>query len=238
MPLAKDDGQASTTETRARRRSILDPGKPVPPSEGYWPTWLKKYLNDWATAKHARPRDGIIPPELDDPAWLDRAAACTKEILEAARRRHERAEARIDAIERRAARLSQTALTLITLALLAAGFIADSLRVVDPPTAVWVFGLLLAVLPIGFFIMSLGQSLGIDRVSLVNPPEPGLAAAFEDESEQRRNLTRQETRAAATANWTAGKKVNEFLQARAWLTRAVTALIGSALMAGALWWFR
>ena len=140
-------------------------------------------------------------------------------------------------LEQRATRLTQTALTLMTLAFLAAGFVAVRLRVIDAPLAVWMPAVLVAVAPIVLLGMSLLQSLGVDRVSLVDPPEPGPAAAFDGVDEQRRDLVRQEVRAAATANWTAGKKVNEFLQARAWLTRAVTALIVSGVLAAGIWAF-
>lgn len=226
------DYRSDDDESTPRRRSILDPKESFKLEDGYWPSWWKKYLNDWVNAEKAKPRDGIVPPELQDPLWLDRAGASSRLLLDAARLRHDQAEARIGAVEQRAARLTQTALALMTLAVVAAGFIADRLRILDPHPVWWTLASLIAVAPIVLFGMSLLHSLGIDRVSLVHPPDPGLATAFDEESQQRRNLIGQEIRAAEIANWTAGKKVNEFLQARAWLTRAATMLLVSGVVAG------
>lgn len=117
----------------------------------------------------------------------------------------------------------------------AGGFGISRLRSIDSLPAGWIIALLVAAFSILFLALATAQALGVDRVSYVHPPGPGSAASKQDLEEQRRDLTLQEMRAAFMANWTARHKVNEVHQARAWLTRGVTMLLVSALIAGATW---
>jgi len=203
--------------------------------DGVWPPWWRKYLNDWHSAKNAAANDGLEPPDFIDPDWLSEKGADSKEILEAARLRHQEAEDRITTAEGRATRLVQTALSLLTLTLLAGGFTATRLRLQGVWPGYWIGAVVLAASAMGCLILAAVQALGVDRVGYVSPPEPGHAARFESEADQRRNLIYQEVKATYVANWTALKKVNEFLQARAWLTRGATLLLITGLISGTVW---
>lgn len=203
--------------------------------DGIWPKWWQKFLNDFRSQREAKSNDGLRAPTFEQPSWAQVPGATTETFLEAVRRRHEQAEARLEKAEARAARLLQTALTLLALALVSAGWQANRLRQARSPEWAWAISMGLAAVAIICIAMAAVQAIGVDRVGYVQPPNPDLAADFADESEQRRNLAVQERQAARMANWSGLKKLNEFLQARAWLTRGITALALSGVCAVVLW---
>jgi hypothetical protein len=216
-------------------QSKLAPTGAVDPAKGYWPAWHSKYRNDFRSAKEAKANDGLVAPRIEPPAWVDDAHAGTPTILEAARRRHDQAAERGTKAEERSARLVQTGLTLLTLAFLIAGFEANRLRDSNAHPLAYAVSLgidALAILMLGLAII---QAQSVDRVGYAQPASPDGAAARGTEEEQRRALAVQEVMAAEMANWTGRHKVNEFLQARAWFTRAVTALAISGLTACIVW---
>lgn len=211
----------------------LPQGDPLAP--GTWPKWWKKYLNDWRPAKHAAANDGLEPPVPERPTWTDGPGADTSIVLDAARQRTAQFEDRITTAESRAARLTERALALLTLTFLATGYVAARLRDADPSIVVWVA----ALLPSAGSLVCLGlatiEALGVDRAGFVEPVRPSDAARFRTESAQRRALIAQEVRAAEMARWTGRKKLNEFLQARAWFTRGVTFVVLMGFAATAIW---
>lgn len=202
---------------------------------GYWPPWHEKLRNDFRRAKNAKANDGLVSPLFADPDWLSLDGAETEVILEAARRRHEQAESRATSAEGRAQRITQTALPLLAIAFAVAGFIATRLHEANGPIWAWLVAL---AAPLGAIVMlsiTIVQAVGVDRVGYVGPPDPGEAAVYVDDCDQRRNLAGQEARAALMANWSARRKVNEFLQARAWLTRSLVALAAGGIAASLVW---
>ncbi len=201
---------------------------------GYWPSWWQKFRNDFRTARGASANDGLRAPEFQLPDWARGPGAGTEVVLEAARRRHQDAEARIDKAEARAARLVQTALSLLAITFVSAGYQAHRLRSAHAPLYTWIAGVPIAA-AIFCLAMSAVEAVGVDRVGYVQPAEPGPAASLVDEAAQRRNLVGQEALAALMANWTARHKVNEGLQARAWMTRGVTALAMSGISLIVIW---
>ena len=206
-----------------------------PPHDGFWPTCWSKFANDFRRAKNAKASDGLLAPPFDSSEWEALSGAGTEVVLEATRRRHDQAEARIARAEERATRITQTALTLLTVAFVVAYFEADRLRAIGAPWVVWP---LFLVLPVATFVslaIAVIESLGVDRVGYVWPADPRAAAALTEQEAQRCNLTVQEARASFAANWTAGHKLDEVLQARAWLTRGITTLILTYVFAAGLW---
>jgi hypothetical protein len=202
--------------------------------DGYWPPWDAKLRNDFRSAENAKSNDGLISPTFRDPPWTSEPGAHTAEILEAARRRGTQAADRGTTAEARAQRIVQVGLTMLTVAFVVAGFTASRVRAGDAAGWWWI-AVAVTIVPILLLALTITQAVSVDRVGYVHPAEPGPAAASDDEDEQRRNLIRQEARAALMANWTARHKVNEFLQARAWLTRSIAAL-GAAGIAACLTW--
>lgn len=204
--------------------------------DGYWPSWHAKLRNDFRSAKKAKANDGLISPSFKDPVWTAEPGASTAEILEAARRRREQADDRGSTAEARAQRIAQIGLTLLAVAFLVAGFTANRLRAGDAAVLWWIAAAV-TIAPILLLALTITQAISVDRVGYVHPAEPGPAAAADAENEQRRILITQEARAALLANWTARHKVNEFLQARAWLTRSIVALAAAGIAACLVWLF-
>ena len=202
---------------------------------GYWPPWHSKLRNDFRSAKKAKANDGLISPSFEDPPWTSEPGASTAEVLEAARRRREQAEDRGRTAEARAQRIAEIGLTLMTVAFLIAGFAATRLRAADS-AALWWIVVPVTIAPILLLALTITQAISVDRVGYVHPAEPGPAATAGDEEEQqRRSLVLQEARATLMANWTARHKVNESLQARAWLTRSIAALASAGVAACLVW---
>lgn len=204
--------------------------------KGHWPPWHEKFRNDFRSAKRAKSNDGLLSPPIDDPAWTTSPGAHTHEVLEAARRRAASAMERISVAEARAHRIVQMGLTLLAVAFLIAGFTAERVRSGDAGGGWWI-AVAVTIAPILLLALTITQAISVDRVSYVNPAEPGPAAEYTTADDQRRNLIMQENRARLMADWTARHKVNEFLQARAWLTRSITALIAAGLAASFTWLF-
>lgn len=240
------DGTAADADAKAgsgggasegEGQSKLAPSTLADRSKGYWPPWHAKFRNDFRSAREAKANDGLLAPVIEAPEWADDDSAATATILEAARRRHDQAAERSAFAEQRASRLLQTALTLLALAFVVAGFEASRLRDADAPA--WVFAVVLAVdaAAIGMLGLAIIQAQSVDRVGYAQPASPNSAATLNDEKLQQRELAVQEAMAAQMANWTGRHKVNEFLQARAWFTRGVVALAASGLIACIVWQF-
>jgi hypothetical protein len=202
---------------------------------GHWPKWRAKFANDFRSTTSAKSNDGLRAPSITDPDWANSPGADTATLLDAARRRHDQAEARIEKAEARAARLVQVALSLLAIAFVVTGYGANRLRDIHAPVLVWMLCAAVSAATLICLALALIQGVGVDRVGFVQPASPSEAADFPTAEAQRRNLSVQEYKAAKMANWTARAKVNEFLQARAWLTRGVTGLVICGACAAALW---
>lgn len=207
----------------------------APPEGAYWPPWWRKYFNDFLPAKRAKANDGMRSPQFENKAWATSPGATTEIILEAARRRHDQAEARTVLAEQRAERLAQRALTLLALAFLSVGYQASTMRTQGAPWWLWLLAIGLGGLAIVMLAIAVIEAIGVDRVGYAQPADPGEAAVLDEAAAQRQDLASQEARSAEMANWTARHKVNEFLQARAWLTRGITALILSGICGVGIW---
>lgn len=231
QPGADPDGGTADEE----RTSRLSPREAVNPDKGHWPPWSAKFLNDFRSAKNAQENDGLIAPIFPSPDWADAPGASSAAILDAARRRHDQALDRSEKAEARAQRIVQTGLTLLALSFIVVGFEANRLRSADAPLWAWIAVLVLDGATIGMLALAIVQAISVDRVGFFHPANPGKAAQHKDDAAMRRDLALQEELAASMANWTGGKKVNEFLQARAWLTRAISFLALSGAVACLVW---
>ena len=203
-------------------------------AEGVWPRWWEKFREDFKPARKAKANDGLQAPDFPPVEWAQDGSAGTEVILEATRRRLEQAEARTAKAEERADRLVQRSLSLIALDFLILGFVASRMRTRHPGIEWWVLGLTATGLPLVCLGLCAIQAVGVDRVGFGAPAEPEPAATL-DGAAQIRNLVAQEARATQMANWSALKKVNEVLQARAWFSRGVAALVVAAAVMAAAW---
>lgn len=215
-------------------RSHLAPEDQSDPN-GHWPSWQAKLRNDFRSHRNAKANDGLVTPKIEDPPWTDEPGVDTEVLLEAARRRHDQALARSEVAEARSHRIAQTGLTLLAIAFLIVGFVATRIQAGGLWWMWGVLGVAVCIAPIALLALVVVQAIGVDRVGYTVPAQPAEAARFEDAAAQRRSLIRQEMRAATMANWTARKKINEFLQARAWLTRAMASLVLSGIAACVVW---
>ena len=121
--------------------------------------------------------------------------------------------------------MTKLCLTLLATALAIAGYQVGVLRHESHPTW-WL--LAPAVLSVGFLAIAAICSLEVQRVGIYQwegaeplGRTPGGRLGLVGSEETGRRL----------AAWTAGVKANGFLQARAWLSRALVALIVSAIVA-------
>ena len=203
-------------------------------AKGVWPPWWKKFGTDFQRAKNAKSNDGLQAPALTDLEWASSRGAGTPEILEAARRRHEQAEARIEKAEARAERLVQRGLSLIAIDFLLVGYLANRFQAREYALGWWCVGLAFPIAALAMLGLCVIQAIGVDRVGFVEPADPGRAAVLPSRN-QVRNLVLQEAEAAQTANWTARHKLNEVLQARAWFSRGFAALVLSGLVLVFVW---
>lgn len=205
-----------------------------PNAEGVWPLWWQKFLEDFKPAKKAKANDGLQAPDFPPIDWADEPRAGTESMLEATRRRLEQAEARTEKQEERADRLVQRGLSLVALDFLILGYLASRLQARHADLLWWVVGLAAPGLALAFLGLCVIQGVGVDRVGFVAPAEPGPTAVLE-EVHRLRHLAAQEARATQMANWTARKKVNEVLQARAWFSRGFAALVLASATLVVVW---
>jgi hypothetical protein len=207
----------------------------APNPGGTWPKWWQKLRNDFRSAANAQENDGLVGPRFEPPPWIEGPGGAAEETLEAARRAHRDGLDRIATAEARASRLIQAALTLLALTLAVTGFEINRLRLVHARWWAWMPILFVSGAAVVCIALAVLQGIGVDRASLVQPADPEQVARRSTAAERQRNLVLQEIHGAWIANWTGRHKLNEFLQARAWLTRGIVALILTGLSALGVW---
>lgn len=193
-----------------------------------WPSPLRRVLYDLGRKSKAPPNDGLEPPAYVRPEWIDRVAPLP-EAIAAAKTANEAARDAVVAAETKANRLLQLALALLALGLAVGAYqLAFALQ----RSLIW----LLTLLPVGTALLCLAlaafESGEIDRVGFYRETQPsdldgvapsGVATVTLEIEEFGRQLTR----------WTARNKLSDLMQARAWLTRGLVALLAAGLTAGA-----
>ena len=199
-----------------------------PLSTGSWPGPWRRFVNDFRPSNKAHPRDGIEAPEWLPPAEI-RVAAEWEGSVDLARRAHDAAALAVSVGEAKASRLLQTSLALVVLglALIPLQFSSFSL-----------IGKALTALPFASVVLlsiAALEASQIDRVGIYSTPrlsdlkgkQLGLGVAVVEAEERGRFMAR----------WTADHKLTELLNAHAWFTRGLTALILSGLVAAVTFGF-
>jgi hypothetical protein len=193
---------------------------------GYWPSSLRQFLWDLSPSQSVPAQGGLRAPDFVEPPWLNLPFADTKEAVEQARLAHEKEASRAAEAEAKGSRLAQTSLALLALALTLAGFEASGLRQVGGGA------LYLWLVPVALAIGSLAlggiEALEIDRVGLYWPVTPEDVAGAVEELSRRQVLA--EERGRQLAAWSATKKFDALLQARAWFTRGLVVLALAGLI--------
>lgn len=194
---------------------------------GKWPKTLRRFLWDIGPACSAPPNDGIVAPEEKIPPWIDQVALLP-DSLEVVRRARQDAEDRAKTAEDKAARLVQTVLVLLTIALALGSY---QLEFTLKHTRYWVFGLIPIALAIVCFALSAFEALQIDRVGMYSMPV-GWELEGLDAADARTRILRAEEYGKMLAGWTAKNKHTDLMQARAWMSRGLAALLIAGVFAG------
>ncbi len=196
-------------------------------SRGRWPRAIKRAWFDLLSKKRAPENDGIVAPTINLPDWFDKVPALP-EVLEIAVRARESEEGAANLAEEKASRLLQLALALLAISLALGAFqLRHSIG-----HSVWYWLALIPVTSSIFFLaIAAFEASQIDRVGFY-----GLASVADCQEATAEDVTRAAVKAefigTALADWTRRNKHSDLMQARAWLTRGLLALIVSALVAG------
>lgn len=210
----KTDGGDSSSQGRTPA------GKRPGPLKQFWWDLLPKKSPDWLVPR----RSGLEPPDVCV-EWITVDIADHPEALAQTRRAHDLELDRVTSLESKASGMVTLCLTLLATALAIAGYEVGFLR--DEQDSRW-WLLTPAVLSLAFLALAAITSLEVQRVGVYQwegaeplGREPGSFLGLVESEERGRRL----------AGWSAGIKADGFLQARAWLSRALVALIVSVFVA-------
>ncbi|MGB3409923.1 MAG: hypothetical protein WBA45_01895 [Microthrixaceae bacterium] len=211
-----------------------EPSGAPDPTEGEWPSWRRHVWADLLPDALAPPQSGLRAPEYERPDWLDSSRAHTELSLGLAKDLFELAEARADHGEARGGKIAQSALTLLAIAFTATGFLAARLRVLDVDVWVWITLLPAAIAIVSLSLAALQAMDAEQRVRLSFPPLIDDVAQAEP-ADQTAKLVEGYDQAAFLANWCSNRRLDELIQAKAWLTRGIIALIVTGLIVVGAW---
>jgi glutathione synthase/RimK-type ligase-like ATP-grasp enzyme len=208
----------------------LHPGSTHVADDGRWPQPLRRIGWDLGRASKAPANDGVEPPLVLPSLWAPLAAR-HPDALSVAQRANDEAKASSKAAEEKASRLTQTALAAVAVGTAMGGY-QTGFAIEHGGWAV--LTLLPVALAIGCLAIAAFEAVEIDRVgfyehpsgedlSQVGPGDP-LAAVLE-----------REERGRVLASWTSRKKHTSLMQARAWFSRGLVALLVAGLVTGATW---
>jgi hypothetical protein len=198
---------------------------PSPEDGSYWPSPLRQFLWDmlpaWTPDRWLPRASGIRPPAYKRPSWLEEKFANMPAALEQATRGHDAAVARAAVVEAKADRVVQRSLTLLTLTLIVAG---AQLRYVREQGGGLDYLLLLpAVVAIVTLALAGIVAAEIDRVGVYH--QPGAEALVSWEDALVRGQVEAEELGRQWAHWTASRKSDALLQARAWFSRGLVGFL-------------
>lgn len=180
-------------------------------------------LPKWTPDRFLPRRSGLNPPtpQVD---WITEEIAEHPDALDQTRRAHDLQLNRIDLLEQKGATIATLCLGLLTVALAVGGYQLGYLRRHDP-TQWWL--LVPAGLSVCFLALATISGLEIQRVGVYQTVG---AEPLGTETGGRLGLVREEEVGRRLTQWSAGVKVDRLLQTRAWLSRALVALIAAALV--------
>ena len=194
---------------------------------GQWPRAIRRFVYDFYSHQRAPSDDGIVRPEVQLPDWIDHVATLPGS-LEIAQHAREQAEAGATKAEDKASRLVQVNLALLTITL---GLGSYQLGFAQDRAEIWDLTLIPICTALVCLSLSAFEALQIDRVGLYSYPDGSeLATATPDETPSL--LLGAEVCGRELAAWTSQKKHSDLMQARAWFTRGLAALIVAGLVAG------
>jgi hypothetical protein len=209
---------------------VTSPEPPTDNPKGYWPPWLLRFWWDLMPGKFVPGQGGLKAPVFLPPDWIHESWAETPAVLDQARKAHDRAMDRASEAEAKSGRTLQLSLALLASAIGILGFQLTVIRSQGWPWAIYLFVLPTAAAAICLALAGAIAAEG-DRPGIYHMP--GLAEAGSD-SNPIRGMVLAEEHGRFLANWTSTNKLNDLLQARAWLTRGLLLLVIAATIAAAI----
>jgi len=196
---------------------------------GKWPPAFVRLRYDFMSKNAAPSDDGVIAPQFARPAWIDEVADY-RGALALAETARTAAEGGAKTAEDKASRLLQICLALMTLTLALGAYQATFALGRSWP---WLFSLLPVAGALAMITLSAFEAQQVDRVGVYEQP---TAQNFAGTATRDRNAAQLEVeqRGLELARWTSRNKHTDLMQARAWFSRGLVALIlAAALAAGA-----
>lgn len=189
-------------------------------AKGKWPSLAERFKNDFLPARLAPENDGAIAPPFIEPGWINEVAA-RPGALDVARRANDQASISASVAEAKAHRQVQISLSVLTLAFVVVGI---QLRMIANEHWAWLFAFLPVICALVCLIISAFEALQVDRVGFYDYPRGHSMAALGASDSIARVLAAEE-KGRQWAYWTSIKKHTDLMQARAWFTRGLAALI-------------
>jgi hypothetical protein len=194
---------------------------------GTWPEPRRRAFYDFLSKERAPDADGVVPPQFAPPVWADEVAGIPG-VVEVARSAREAAEDAAKAAEDKASRLVQVTLALLTVGLALGSYqLTFSLERNWP----WLFSLLPIAVALGCLAVAAFEGVLIDRVGFYYRPS-GRDLSGTHARDPTAALLVQEERGRRLARWSSDHKHTDLMQARAWFTRGLAALLLAGLVAG------
>jgi hypothetical protein len=201
----------------------------LPSGDGHWPRSIRRFWWDLKPASRAPANDGVVAPTFATPSWVGEAAA-RPGALDVARRSHDEAKAGAKVAEEKAARLVQASLALLTLTVALGAFQVQFALQRSWP---WIG----STAPVGVALLCLAlatfEAIEIDRVGMYSHPSTADLSGLgpRDPVEV---LVAEEEHGRFLAAWTSVHKHTDLMQARAWLSRGLAALLVAGMLAAVL----
>ena len=187
---------------------------------GTWPAPRRRAFSDFLTKGRAPTTDGVTAPGIAPPIWAYEVAEVPGAV-EVAKAAREAAEDAAKAAEDKATRLVQVTLALLTVSLALGSYqLTFALQRSWP----WLFLLMPITIALVCLAIAAFEGVLIDRVGFYSLPE-GRDLAGDGRRDPNAILLTQQERGRSRARWSADHKHTDLMQARAWLTRGLAALV-------------
>jgi hypothetical protein len=196
---------------------------------GTWPRAFQRVASDFRSKANAPTADGVVAPTYAEPTWLDEVSS-RPGSLDVARRAHDGAADAAKTAEDKANRLVQVTLALLTVTLALGAF---QLKFALDRSWVWLWSALPVTLALAFLALAAFEALQIDRVGMYIGPKPEHLVNLGSRSPEALLLAREEE-GRRMAQWTSDNKHRDLMQARAWFTRGLAALLCAGVLAATL----
>jgi hypothetical protein len=194
---------------------------------GTWPAPGRRLFYDFLPKTKAPDSDGLKAPQFSPPVWADEVAGYSGAV-DVARAAREAAEEGAERAEAKASRLVQ-----VTLALLTVSLALGSYQLTFWLERSWPYLFLLVPIAVALTFLAIAAFEGvlIDRVGFYHQPS-GQDLAGTAHRDPNAILLAGEERGRRLAGWSSVHKHTDLMQARAWFTRGLLALLIAGLVAG------